>query len=464
MDQTGQGMDEAAYGITGKAEGAAVRLPLAGERQPARGRRWRLPLAALALVAGAPAAQAYSAFAADSPHLFGDWGGQRTALEAAGVSFDFDYVGEAATILDGGYRDSHVTKYADQFALGANLDLERLLGIPDAEFQVTLTDRNGHSVNDRLSDPGATVGGSSVQEVQGRGPVTRLTQFWYRQRFFDDALSIKLGRIPFGDDFATIDSHFQNLAFGGAQPGNWGNDIYNWPISQWAAVVRANLAADWYLQAGVFNLNDSNLDNDHGLDLHHSGTQGTMYPIELGYTPTIGGMAGTYKLGFYTHDVDNRAYGDGPATRTSDTNTGLYYVIQQRVTTHGGDAKRGLTLFSMGNTNHGDTAGIDRYVSIGATYQGPFNARPQDDAGIGLAYLHVNDDVNDYIDYYNATPAGSLTPLPRQGHEYDAELYYSVNLTPYLTLRPNLQYVANPSAVDSVDNAWVLGTTVQVSF
>ncbi|MCK0746090.1 carbohydrate porin [Chromohalobacter nigrandesensis] len=409
-------------------------------------------------------ANAYSAFAPDSPYMFGDWGGERTALEDAGVAFSFDYVGEAASILDGGYRDSHVTKYADQFAVGANVDLDKLAGIPDAEFQVTMVNRNGHTANDRLSDPDATIGGSNVQEVQGRGPVTRLTQFWYRQGFFDDALSIKLGRIPFGDDFATIDSNFQNLAFGGAQPGNWGNNIYNWPISQWAAVIRTNFASDWYAQLGAFNINDSNLENDNGFDLRTSGTEGTLFPVELGYTPTLNGMDGAYKLGFYTQNVENRAYGAGPATDTSDTNTGLYYVVQQQVTTRGGNPDRGLTLFSMGNANHGDTAGIDRYLSIGATYEGPFDARPQDDAGIGLAYLHVNDDVNDYVDYYNATPAGLSSPLPRQGHEYDAEIYYSFNLTDYLALRPNLQYVVNPSAVDSVDNAWVAGTTIKASF
>ena len=429
--------------------------------------RWRAGYASLAIIGSflvAGTANAYSAFAPDSPYMFGDWGGERTALKEAGVSFDFDYVGEAATILDGGYRDSHVAKYADQFAVGANVDLERLLSLPGADIQITVTNRNGHSANDRLGDPGATVGGSNVQEVQGRGPVTRLTQFWYRQRFFDDALVVKLGRIPFGDDFATIDSNFQNLAFGGAQPGNWGNNIYNWPISQWAAVVKTRFTPEWYAQIGAFNINDSNLKNDNGFELRTSGTDGTMFPVELGYTPMLDGMAGAYKLGFYTHDVDNRAYGAHPETRTSDTNTGLYYVIQQQVTTRGGNPDRGLTLFSMGNANHGDTAGIDRYVSVGATYAGPFDSRPQDDAGIGLAYLHVNDDVDDYVDYYNAIPGNALPPLPRQGHEYDAELYYSFNLTGYLTLRPNLQYVVNPSAVDTVDNAWVAGTTIQASF
>ncbi|WP_245391780.1 carbohydrate porin [Salinicola aestuarinus] len=425
-------------------------------------RRW-VPLVMLSSVALAGSAHAAEPFSADGDYLFGDWGGNRTALSEAGIDFDFNYTGEAATLLDGGYHDSHVTKYADQFAVGAQLDLDRLAGIPDAVFQVTLTNRNGHSVNDRMSDPDAIVGGSNVQEVQGRGPVTRVTQLWYQQKFLQESLTIKLGRIPFGDDFAVFDNHFQNLALGSNQPGNWGNNIYNWPISQWAAVVRTDFADDWYAQVGAFDINDRNLEND-GFDLRTGGSDGTLLPVEVGVTPTINGLPGAYRLGGYHNDVENRAYGARDADSTNDTSSGLFYVVEQQVSQRGGDTERGLTLFSMGNVNHGDTAGIDRYFALGAMYEGPFDARPQDDLGVGLAYLHVNDDVNDYVDYYNATPAGSLTPLPNQGHEYNAELYYSVNLTPYLTVRPNLQYVVNPSAVDDVDDAWVAGTTLQVSF
>ncbi|ANF58510.1 carbohydrate porin [Halotalea alkalilenta] len=420
-------------------------------------------IATLGACALAGQAQAYSAFDPASPYMFGDWGGNRTALEQAGISFNFDYVGEAGSNVSGGYNSSNTTKYADQFAVGALFDLDKLVGIPDAEFQITVTNRNGHSVNDRINHPGASVGGSSVQEVQGRGPVTRLTQFWYRQRFFDDALVLKLGRIPVGDDFATIDSNFQNLAFGSGQPGNWGNHIYNWPIAQWAAVARVNFTDQVYAQVGAFNVNDSNLDNDNGFDLRTSGTDGTLFPIEVGYTPQVNGLPGAYKFGYYYNNVDSVSWG-GREQSVNDTNSGLYYVAQQQITAHNGNPDRGLTLFSMGNVNHGDTAGIDRYLSVGATYKGPFDARPQDDLGIGVAYLHVNDDVNEYVRYYNDTQPGRVTPLPEQGHEIDVELYYGFHLTNYLTIRPNLQYVKNPSAVDSVENAWVLGTMVQAHF
>ncbi len=64
-------------------------------------------------------------------------------------------------------------------------------------FQFTISDRNGRNLtNDVITDP--RVGGiSQVQEVYGRGQTWRLTQLWYRQKFFDGGLDIKLGRMNF---------------------------------------------------------------------------------------------------------------------------------------------------------------------------------------------------------------------------------------------------------------------------
>ena len=64
-------------------------------------------------------------------------------------------------------------------------------------------------------------------------------------------------------------------------------------------------------------------------------------------------------------------------------------------------------------------------------------------------------DANDYND-----PA--FTPL--QHNEYDAEIYYGVHVTNWLTVRPNLQYIKNPGGVREVDNAVVGGLKVQAVF
>ncbi|MGJ8515217.1 carbohydrate porin [Carnimonas bestiolae] len=403
---------------------------------------------------------AYSAFDPDSEYMFGDWGGERTRLEESGIFFDLDFTGEGARNIGGGDRSSSTTKFADQFGAGVGFDLEKLLGVSGADVYMSITNRNGHNIGSRLNSPDSLVSGSSTQEVEGRGPVTRLTSFWWHQRLFNDALELKLGRIPAGDDFGVIINHFQNLAFGGNQAGNWGNNIYNSPIAQWAAIVRYNFAPEAYFQVGAFNVNDSNLENGHGFNLTTNGSQGTHYPIEVGYTPKINGLQGTYRFGYYYNNADSRSWGARESS-TNDSNSGLYYVAQQQVTRQNNDDNRGLTLFSLGNINHGDTAGVDRYISGGLTYKGLFDARPKDDMGIGVAYLHFNNDVNDFVDWSNSQHG---THYLRQGHEIDAEIYYGFQLTNYLSIRPNIQYVVNPSGASSVDDGWVLGSRIEATF
>ncbi len=54
--------------------------------------------------------------------------------------------------------------------------------------------------------------------------------------------------------------------------------------------------------------------------------------------------------------------------------------------------------------------------------------------------------------------------VPRQGEEYNAELYYSLQATPWLGFRPNLQYVRHPGSANDVDSAWVAGLSVLATF
>lgn len=105
---------------------------------------------------------------------------------------------------------------------------------------------------------------------------------------------------------------------------------------------------------------------------------------------------------------------------------------------------------------------------MGAIYAGPFDARPQDSLAIGFSELHVNpaltknqrlhNETRDITDYAN--PAYQ----PIQHAEYAAEVHYDFKLTPWLMLRPNIQYLANPGGVYEVDNATVVGLTVNTVF
>lgn len=426
-------------------------------------------------------AQADDAFSADSKWGLGDWGGTRTELLEKGYDFKLDYVGETAGNLHGGYNDDKTARYSDQWALGTHLDLQKILGWQAAEFQLTVTERSGRNLsNDRISDPRAGQL-SSVQEVWGRGQTWRLTQMWYKQQFFDGALDVKLGRFGEGEDFNSFPCDFQNLAFCGSQVGNWVGGIwYNWPVSQWAMRVKYNISPEWFVQVGAYEQNPSNLETGNGFKLSGSGTQGAILPVEVVWSPKVGPqqLPGEYRLGYYystakADDVYEDVNGQpqaltGEPFKSHDSKHGWWVVAQQQVTAHDGDASRGLSLFANFTVHDEATNTVQDYQQVGLVYKGLFDGRPKDDIGLGFARIHINDDVTKRQEQLNAVNGVSDydNPLfqPVQDTEYDAELYYGVHVTNWLTVRPNLQYVKHPGGVDDVDNALVAGVKIQSTF
>lgn len=435
-------------------------------------------LCGLALLSLAGAAQAAAAFDSDSPWMLGDWGGKRSELSRQGYDFKLDYTSETAANLHGGYDHDKATRYSDQTTLSAHLDLQKLLGWHDAEFQLALNNRNGDSLgNDRTGDP-RTGTLSSSQEVWGRGSVTRLTQLWYQQKFFDQALSIKLGRFNEGEDFNTMPCDFQNLSLCGSQVGNYVDTWYNWPISQWGMRVKYQIDPQLFAQIGVFEQNPSNLENDNAFKLSGSGTEGAVVPVELVWTPKIDGLPGEYRAGYYyssadSQDVYKNAAGrsaalEGTAYRSSSSKHGMWLNFSQQVTSQASDQSRGLTLFANGTLHDKKTNMVDNYVSLGMVYKGPFDARPQDALGLGVSRIHVNPAYRKNASAQNQAAAvydyDDPAFMPLQDTEYNAELYYGIHVANWLTVRPNLQYVRHPGGVDRVDNALVAGAKVQLSF
>lgn len=439
---------------------------------------WKLPLGlGLLSCIAVPA----SAEDASSKWGTGDWGGVRSELLEQGVDVIVGYVGEAATNVHGGYNHDRTARYTAQWALGTHLDLQKLLGWNDAEFQLLVTERNGNNLsNERVSDPRAPQL-SSVQEVWGRGQTWRLTQMWYRQKFFNSALDLKFGRVGVNEDFASFPCDFQSLSFCSAPIGNVAGDIwYSGPVSQWGGRVRYNLDEHWAVQVGAYEQNPSYLETGNGFKLSGSGTKGALVPVEVIWKPLVGkeALPGEYRLGYYHSSASaNDLYDDvnanpqvltGQAPKSHSSKHGAWIIGQQQLTVHNGDASRGLSVFASLTVHDKATSGIESFQNIGAVYKGPFDARPKDDIGVGIARLKVNDDVTKRQRLINDSTGISDYDdpqyVPVQHSEYNIELNYGVHVTNWLTVRPNVQYVRNPGGVYEVDNAWVAGVKLQASF
>jgi len=412
---------------------------------------------------------AYADQASPNQGLLGDWGGLRTRLYQNGIDFQLGYVSELAYNARGGDRE--LVRYADQLALGATLDLDRLWGWSNSKFQVTITDRNGRNLS-----ADANLGTlQQVQEIFGRGQTWRWTQFWYDRVFLDGALDLKLGRLGVGEDFMPFSCIFQNLSFCGSLPGNIVSTWFNWPVSQWGARLKVNFAPEWYFKAGVYQLNPSYLETKNAFKLNNpSGTIGALVPAELGWTPKLGeaGLPGSYRVGAWYDNSDQPdvflaanhmplvlSPGVPPLTRSSEA--GGYAMVQQQVTAVNGNPSRGLSLFANFVQADRHTATIDQLITVGLFYTGPFDARPRDELGFAVGRTHVNSRVADGQALQNAVGVG---PVPVQGSEYPVELYYGLYATQWLTLRPNIQYIHHPGGISQNRDVVVLGLKTEVKF
>ncbi|MBO5390930.1 MAG: carbohydrate porin, partial [Pseudomonas sp.] len=423
---------------------------------------------------GASSVYADEAFSADSKWMTGDCGGERTRLIEQGIDIKADYVGEVGANLHGGYNDDKTARYSDQFGLGVALDLQKLWGWDNTQAKIQLTNRNGQNIsNDRVGDPRAGTLSSS-QEVYGRGHMVRLTQLWIQHQFLDGKLDVKAGYFGEGEDFNTFPCEFQNLAFCGSQVGNWATNLwYNWPVSQAALRVKYNITPELYAQIGAYNQNPSQLEHGNGFKLSGSGTKGTVLPVELVWSPKVNDLPGEYRVGYYkstapADDVKVNITNDGQDYRVRDSKHGYWFVVQQQLTSHNGDASRGLHIAANATFHDKQTNIVDNYQSLMFVYKGPFDARPKDDIGIGAARIHVNDDVKKSAELINASIGATdySDPLytPLRNTEYNYELNYGFHVTNWLTVRPNLQYITHPGGVDQVDNALVAGLKIQSTF
>ncbi|MEZ2132345.1 MULTISPECIES: carbohydrate porin [unclassified Sinorhizobium] len=394
--------------------------------------------------------------AAPPAWLLGDWNGERTRLQEMGIDFQFGYTSEIASNPAGGI--DHKTRYTDQYTAGVTFDLDRLLDVPAAQFQVTLTQRLGRN----LSEDAELGTLQQVQEVFGRGQTIRLTEFWFDQKYADGLIDWKIGRMPFGGDFASFACDFQNLTFCGANPGNLvGDYIFNWPISQWATRVKVALGGFGYVQAGVYDANPKYLGvDDQVLPVFFSGSTGALIPVELAWLPKFGDeeLPGSYKIGGWydtstADDVVSDVNGDlfaltGLPPLRHRGRYGAYINFQQQVTSN-------LSLFLNAVVADNRTANTDRQIAAGFIYTGPFSARPNDDIGFAVGTTHVNDRVAD---------AQASQGRPRPDSEYAFELYYTYRPTPGLLFRPNIQYVLDPGGISENKDVVVLGLKTTATF
>lgn len=391
--------------------------------------------------------------------LSGDWGGLRSQLEADGIRFTGDYSGETAYNAHGGLRRS--ARYSQNVKLGVQFDLSKLYGLDNGgKVQLTINDRRGNSASADL------VGNRlPIQENYG-GLYTRLTELSYERSLFTPALNVKLGYMAMGNDLGGLDSgilcNFMNAGFCG-HPLNMsgGSGWTNYPNAHLGARLKYDFSPSWQLRVAAFNVDpQSNGNSSRAWHLGPKHTTGTVLPVELVYK-LQGELPGEYKLGYYYDSSNVRRIG---SDREVAGRGGHYLLIDQALWNDPTSAGRSLHAFGQYSASSKAASPFTRWYGAGVVLYKPFEGRPRDTLALGYGRAVPNPRSREVLEA-SAFEAGRDFP-DLDSAEQLIELSYGYQATPWLNLRPDVQYIIEPGAFSgkAIDNALIVGLQVKASF
>ena len=102
-------------------------------------------------------------------------------------------------------------------------------------------------------------------------------------------------------------------------------------------------------------------------------------------------------------------------------------------------------------------ATLDNQIAAGLLYAAPFESRPHDMIGVAIGRTNYNSRAAETIELANPGPA-----VPRA--EYPLELFYSYNVRPGWSVRPDFQYVVHPGGFVQASSVVILGLRTDLEF
>ncbi len=421
------------------------------------------------------------------------WGLRRT-LSQLGITFALEETSEALGNVTGGARRGF--DYDGLTQAVVQLNTQRAFGWYGGTFNVSALQIHGRNLSaDNLQ---------SLQTASGieADRATRLWEAWYDQKLLEeDRLDVKIGQQSLDQEFMVSSNAllFVNTMFGWPMlpsadlPG--GGPAY--PLSALGVRVRYRPIETVNIQLGAFSGSpaenpdiDPQVSDAHGVSFPVD--RGALYIAEVQYAyPALGSMvspgqaeplARTIRLGAWydtegfddeLHDNQGRLLTDplsDGAARRHRGDYAIYAVADQMVWRSEKDPNRTLNAFArvMG-TPLDDRNLIDFSMNAGIVLHDPFTYRTDDSVGLGMGYTHVSGQVAAY-DRDLALATHSFVP-PQTGEAY-VEATYQYEVTPWLQLQPDVQYVFNPGGglanpsnpTQRIRNELVVGARTNILF
>lgn len=396
------------------------------------------------------------------PKMTGDWGGARTELENMGIKIDIDYTqifqGNA-----GGKDDDH--RFSGLGEMEMTLDLGKMGLIPGGAIILKADAPWGSGIQSSVGSlspvdlnvalPGSAEPGFGLDE----GARVHLSEFFYQQALFVDPnkpgppplilLAGKLWGARAFDANAFANSHqrqFMNAALRNTimipsflPYTTMGLGVIVNP-TPWLSIMSAVADTDGRAKTTGF---ETAFHGDTNTTVIHEWSF-KINPFELPGTQRIGfvwsskdfdllrpnepfGSTGDLAISLLGLDLAQRVVDTFATFDDGGDNIMVYYNFDQYLYTEEADPSQGIGLFGRFAWARENVNPVNTFWSCGVGGKGIIPERDNDTFGLGWYYFNLS---NDLPSVFN--------------HETGFELYYSIEIAPWLHISPDLQVICDP--------------------
>ena len=142
--------------------------------------------------------------------------------------------------------------------------------------------------------------------------------------------------------------------------------------------------------------------------------------------------------------------GDRPTLDQASNDWSLFYNFDQYLYVVPGTKDRGIGIFGRFGVTDGRVNPVEHFYSIGISGKGLIPGRENDSFGVGYYYLGMSDKI------------GPIVRSFIDDKEQGVELYYNIEITPWLHITPDIQIIE--PAGRGIDTTVVAGIRVKVDF
>lgn len=343
-------------------------------------------------------------------------------------------------------------RYLDNLDLTLAIDAERAVGWDGATLFFNGLYNNGRSLSDDL------IGDLQVaSNIDAGSRAARLYEAWIEQRFADGRASVKFGLYDLNSEFDTNDSNalFINSSHGigpdFSQTGQNGPSIF--PVTSLALRADFKISENVLVRAAVLDGVPGDPNRPKRTVVRLGGDDGALIVGEVEYTDSMTKLAaGAWR---YTARFDDIFASEIAGSVIQGSQNDGFYIFGERKLTGVSKAGPGLSAWARFGIADDKFNAIGRYLGGGFVYTGLVPGRTEDQLGLAIAHVELGTPYRRALELAGAASNSSETNI---------ELTYRANLTSWLTLMPDIQYIVNPGANPDVADAILVGVRAEIGF